>query len=178
MTAAITEISEQTNLLALNATIEASRAGEAGKGFAVVANEIKELARQTATATVDIRQQIEEMQATTASTVDGIKIISEIINDVNAAINGIASAVTEQVAATGEISDNISQAALGITEVNEHMAQSAVVVADITRDVALINQQSSQVGDGSNQVQLNAQDLSVLSEQLETLVNQFKVCPA
>jgi len=55
VTATITEISEQTNLLALNATIEASRAGEAGKGFAVVANEIKELARQTAAATVDIR---------------------------------------------------------------------------------------------------------------------------
>ena len=178
VTATITEISEQTNLLALNATIEASRAGEAGKGFAVVANEIKELARQTATATVDIRNQIEEMQSTTASTVDGIKVISGIINEVNAAINGIASAVTEQVAATGEISTNISQAALGINEVNEHMAQSAVVVADITRDIALINQQSNQVGEGSNQVQASAKDLTVLSEQLETLVNQFKVCPA
>jgi len=51
----ITEISEQVNLLALNATIEAARAGEAGKGFAVVANEIKELARQTATAAITIR---------------------------------------------------------------------------------------------------------------------------
>ena len=51
----ITEISEQVNLLALNATIEAARAGEAGKGFAVVANEIKDLARQTATDTGEIK---------------------------------------------------------------------------------------------------------------------------
>ena len=57
----ISNISDQTNLLALNATIEAARAGEAGKGFAVVANEIKELAVQTADATLEIKNKIEEV---------------------------------------------------------------------------------------------------------------------
>ena len=57
----ITSIAQQTNLLALNATIEAARAGEAGKGFAVVANEVKELAKQTATATEDISEKIESI---------------------------------------------------------------------------------------------------------------------
>ena len=58
----IQDIAEQTKLLALNATIEAARAGGAGKGFAVVATEVKELARQTGTATVDIRKWIEAIQ--------------------------------------------------------------------------------------------------------------------
>jgi methyl-accepting chemotaxis protein len=175
VTETITAISEQTNLLALNATIEAARAGEAGKGFAVVANEIKELAKQTATATVDIRKQIDEMQATTESTVTDIHKVSEIIMEISSVINGIATAVEEQSAATSEIAGNISQAAQGIAEVNENVAQSSVVVGDITREIAEINQQSGQVGEGSSQVQSRAGDLSRLAEQLEALVKKFTV---
>jgi methyl-accepting chemotaxis protein len=175
VTETITEISEQTNLLALNATIEAARAGDAGKGFAVVANEIKELARQTAEATVDIKNQISEMQHTTAVTVEDIERISEVIVEINNVINGIATAVEEQSAASSEIAGNISQASQGIAEVNENVAQSTVVIADIARDIALINQQSTQVDSGSGQVQTSAQGLSTLAAQLETLVKRFKI---
>jgi methyl-accepting chemotaxis protein len=175
VTETITEISEQTNLLALNATIEAARAGEAGKGFAVVANEIKELARQTAAATIDIKNQINEMQSTTTSTIDDIKKISEVIADINNVINGIATAVVEQSTATNEIADNISQASQGIVEVNENVAQSTAVITDITRDITDIHQQSIQVGEGSNQVQLSAKGLSDLAEQLQNMVKKFKV---
>ena len=175
VTEAITEISEQTNLLALNATIEAARAGEAGKGFAVVANEIKELARQTAEATVDIKNQISDMQSTTGGAIEDIAKISDVIVDINSVINAIATAVEEQSAATSEIAGNIAQASQGIAEVNENVAQSSVVVADITRDVTEISQQSTQVGDGSTQVQSSAQSLSDLAQQLEKLVRKFKV---
>ncbi len=178
ITATITEISEQTNLLALNATIEAARAGEAGKGFAVVAGEIKLLARQTAAATVAIKQQINSMQSMTTSTIDDITKITEVITDINQAIHGIASSVVQQSTATNEISNNISQASLGLAEVNENVAQSTMAITDITRDIGQINQQSTEVGDGSNQVQLSAQGLSVLAVQLEILMKQFKVCPA
>jgi len=175
VTETITEISEQTNLLALNATIEAARAGEAGKGFAVVANEIKELARQTAAATVDIKNQIGEMQSTTSTTIEDISKISDVIIEINSVIHAIASAVEEQSAATSEIAGNIAQASQGIAEVNENVAQSSVVVADITRDVADINRQSNQVGDGSALVQTSAQNLSDLAANLELLVKKFKV---
>src|SRR5271168_2667531 len=72
----ITSIAQQTNLLALNATIEAARAGEAGKGFAVVANEVKELAKETATATEDISRKIEAIQGETKTTRESIAEIT------------------------------------------------------------------------------------------------------
>ena len=175
VTETITEISEQTNLLALNATIEAARAGEAGKGFAVVANEIKELARQTATATIDIKNQIGGMQSTTLSTIDDIQKICQVIDEINGVIAGIAAAVEQQSAATGQIASNISQTAQGIEEVNENVAQSTTVIAVITGDIADINQKSLQVGQTSDQLQASARNLSELAGQLNSMLGRFRV---
>ena len=175
VTETITEISEQTNLLALNATIEAARAGEAGKGFAVVANEIKELARQTAAATVDIKNRIQEIQATTTTSIEDIGVISEVIAKINTVINTIAGAVDEQATATGEISGNIAQASLGIAEVNQNIAQSTITVGNITEDIDGINKQSNHVGEGSAKVEQSAGELATLASQLENLMKRFKV---
>ena len=175
VTETINDISEQTNLLALNATIEAARAGEAGKGFAVVANEIKELARQTADATKEIKVNIEGIQGTTAGTVTEIEQISTIINNVNEIVSNIANAVEEQSVTTNEIAGNVSQASVGIQEVNENVSQSSSVSTDIAREISSVNKEAGEMSASSSQVSIKADDLSRLAGQLKEMVGKFKV---
>jgi len=172
---AITDISEQVNLLALNATIEAARAGDAGKGFAVVANEIKELARQTSEATLAIKQRVESIQRSTGGTVAEIENITRVVNSVNEVVTTIASAVEEQSTTTGEIAGNIAQASQGIGEVNENIAQSSSVASDIAGDIAEVTQAAGEMSNSSSQVNLSSGELAKLAEELNALVNRFKV---
>lgn len=175
VTEVITEISEQTNLLALNATIEAARAGDAGKGFAVVANEIKELAKQTAEATHEIKNKIGGIQNSTSDTVEQINTVSQVINQVNDLVATIATAVEEQSTASQEISQNISQAAQGIEEVNANVAQSSQVAGDISQEVVGVNQSSEEMATSSSQVNISAHDLKKLSDRLSKIVDRFHI---
>lgn len=170
----ITEISEQVNLLALNATIEAARAGEAGRGFNVVANEIKELAKQTAAATYDIKDKVGSIQGTTAKTVQQISEINAVITDVNEVVSSIATAVEEQTAATTEISTNVNQMAQGINEVNVNVNQSSMVSTEIAKEIGDVSIIAGEMFTNSAQVSTSAHELSALAEQLQQMVGQFK----
>jgi methyl-accepting chemotaxis protein len=171
----ISEISEQVNLLALNATIEAARAGDAGKGFAVVANEIKDLAKQTASATGEIRGKIEGIQVSTQGTVGQIEKIATITNEVHTIVTGVVAAINEQSAATEEIAMNISQASQGISEVNHNVAQSNTSVGIISTGIGEVTAAAAQISANSSTVSDNADKLAGLSRQLSSMVNRFKV---
>ena len=119
--ALINNIAGQTNLLALNATIEAARAGDAGKGFAVVAGEVKSLADQTARATGDIGSQIAAIQSATVRTADAIQSITESVRSIHGVGSAIASAVTQQSAATQEIARSVEQVSNSTTSITESM---------------------------------------------------------
>lgn len=175
VTETITSISNQTNLLALNATIEAARAGAAGKGFAVVATEIKELAKQTAAATEDIKEKIASVQNSTTGTVEDIEKVMSVIREISDIVTTIATAIEEQSVVTKDIAANISQATAGVDDANHRVAETSTVAQSVARDISGVSMAGSNINNGSQQVQSSAQELSQLAEQLRTMVLSFKV---
>jgi methyl-accepting chemotaxis protein len=175
VTETITNISAQTNLLALNATIEAARAGSAGKGFAVVANEIKELAKQTAEATLDIKSRIAGIQGSTDLAIGEIGQIASVIKEVGGIVSSIAAAIEEQATVTRDVAGNIAQASVGVSDAQERVSQTAEVSKSIARDIAGVNTAVASMREGGEQVQESALDLSKLAEELGAQVAQFKM---
>jgi methyl-accepting chemotaxis protein len=175
VTETIEEISEQTNLLALNATIEAARAGEAGKGFAVVANEIKELARQTAGATGDIKNKIDSIRSTTEDAVKGIGSISAIIKNVNDNVADIASAMEQQAKTTDEISNSVVQASQGIQEVTENVSKNSMAASTIADNMSTLNQATGEISSESKQVSTSAEKSVQMAQSMLGTVEGYRI---
>ena len=171
----IQDIAEQTNLLALNATIEAARAGEAGKGFAVVATEVKELAKQTAVATDDIRKRIEGIQGSTGEAVQAIQEITQVINDVNKVSRTIAAAVEEQSATTKQIASTVAETATAADSVAQNVNESAAASQEITQNIAGVDQGAKKTASAANETKNSGDTLSNLAGELQSLVGQFHV---
>jgi methyl-accepting chemotaxis protein len=148
----IRDVAGKTNLLALNATIEAARAGEAGRGFAVVAQEVKTLANQahgaigSVTDTVDaIRSQMQDAAATVGSVVSKMDLVQH-------GASNIASAISQQQAATRDITNNA-----------EHAAHDAEEVSNYSDEV---NRVAKRVGDLADEMH---QVMTGLETQAQTL---------
>ena len=157
----ITAVAEQTNLLALNASIEAARAGDAGKGFAVVANEVKDLAKETARATEDIRRRIGAIQHDAGSVVSAIETISDIVERISGVQSAVVRAVDAQSETTQEMSRSASEAA-GNTE-------------NISANISGVAEAAQQTARNAAALQHTAAELSRMSKELRGQLAEFSV---
>ncbi len=169
----IMAISEQVKLLALNATIEASRAGEAGKGFTVVANEIKDLARQTAKASSDIKDQISRVQDNSLHSIASIREITKVISSLNEINCVIATAVEEQSITTQEITQNIVKTSQGVTSVNRNVNSCSQLVIDIATDMDEVAQHSAENAKATNEMRVNIQTMREVAIGLNRIAEEF-----
>jgi methyl-accepting chemotaxis protein PixJ len=139
----------QTNLLAMNASIEAAKAGEEGQGFAVVAEEVRTLAQQSAAATAEIEQVVEDIQRQT--------------NEVVASMES----GTEQVVNGTQL---VEESRLHLNQINEVSMQINYLVRDIALSVANQAESSSHVRQTIQQV---ADMADTTSQQTQNVANSF-----
>jgi len=157
---AITKVADQTNLLSLNAAIEAEKAGEAGAGFAVVAREIRRLADQSAIATLDIEQMVEEMQEAVTSGVEQMR-------DLSGAVQGGISSAEVIRGQFGEIIERVESIAPRYETVQQGMQNQSEGAQQISEAMWQLTETARQTSDSVN-------DLNDVSRQLHEAVRILK----
>jgi len=171
----IHRIADQTNLLALNATIEAASAGEAGRGFAVVAQEVKELARQSAVATEDIRNQVAMIQRGTKESSAAIDEVAGVIQEVSAISSSIASAVEEQSATTSEIARSLGEVTGAAASLSSSVTETAASATDVSRNIQGVSEATTAAARGAENIATRAKELKQISLSINKLMGGFKI---
>ena len=164
----INKVADQTNLLSLNAAIEAEQAGEAGRGFAVVASEIRRLADQTAVATWDIENMVEEMQSAVSAGVMGMDKFSEEVgrgvgevNQVGKELGNIIEQVQNLTPKFDTVNIGMKSQSEAASQINTNMEQLNATVQDTARSLKSTN--------------TGIKDLTVSAQALSDSASRFKV---
>ncbi|NJO45585.1 MAG: GAF domain-containing protein [Oscillatoriales cyanobacterium RM2_1_1] len=163
----IGDFANQTNVLALNASVEATRASQDDQGFATVAGEVRTLAEQSAIASQEIEQIVEEIQGETQELVDAMKVGLKQVIVGTKLVKGSRQILTNVVTASEQIQVLVNQIAESATV----QAQTSGEISHTMEEVATIANQTSE---RSLKVADSFSQLLKVAGDLQTGVSQFK----
>ncbi len=164
----ITKVADQTNLLSLNAAIEAEKAGEYGRGFNVVAREIRRLADQTAVATLDIDQMVQEMQSAVSA---GVMEMDKFMAEVNRSAEDVGN-ISAQLA---RIIEQVQTLSPNFENVNVAMGQQSENAKDINQSMVNLSEEMQQTMDSLRETYAAIEQLNEAARGLQEEVSKFKV---
>ncbi|NCS75873.1 MAG: HAMP domain-containing protein [Microcystis aeruginosa K13-07] len=166
--AVVSQIASRTNLLALNASIQAARAGSAGRGFAVVADEVRQLADRAAKSLKEIEQIVLHIQSETGSVMTAMEEGIQQVIDVTERSEQAKKSLEDII----QVSNRIDTLVRSITADTVKQRENSLNVAQVMQSVELTAQETSQE---SQRVAGSLQKLVSISRELLSSVERFKV---
>ena len=164
----ITKVADQTNLLSVNAAIEAEKAGEYGVGFLVVSREIRRLADQTASATLDIEQMVQQMQTAVS---EGVMEMDRFADKVRRSVKGVEE-ISRQME---EIIERVRANTERFERVNESMQSQAQGAGQISSAMAQLTESATQTTESISEYCHAANDLREAISALQSSIATFQV---
>ncbi|MGF1487296.1 MAG: methyl-accepting chemotaxis protein [Prochloraceae cyanobacterium] len=164
----INQIALKTKVLAVNAGIEAGRAGEEGQGFVIVAEEVGKLAAQSATATKQIEQIVENIQIEASELAKTMKIGTAQIQEGTNLLKDTKNNLVRLV----EVSQKIDRLVDSISSATISQAQTSQSVNNLMQEIAKVSQETSQ---SSYQVSHSLQQTVEIAQRLQSFVKSYKI---